>query len=58
MRTKPATIPECDEQLTRTHNSYLAAVDTDDLECAAALWMELHDLLDLRLHLKQRGPSE
>lgn len=51
LKTKPRTIPECDELLTITHNRYLAAVDCENISLAAELWIQLHELLDVRIAL-------
>lgn len=57
MRTKPRTTIECDALLTITHHRYLAAIDCEDITLAAELWIQLHELLDLRIGLPlQRKP--
>jgi hypothetical protein len=52
------TIAECDAQLVALHGEYLAAIDADQLSIAAMRWIELHDLLDLRLHLPQQRTTD
>lgn len=51
MTRPPATIHECDQLLTTTHNRYLAAIDCEHVDRAAELWVQLHELLDLRCSL-------
>lgn len=59
MRTAPRTIIECDALLTITHNRYLAAVECEKISLAAELWIQLHELLDVRIAMPQpRVPSE
>lgn len=52
----PLTIPECDKLLVRTHTKYLRAMGRNELADAAELWIQLHELLDLRIHLPQQRP--
>jgi hypothetical protein len=53
----PRTQEECDQLLTATHNRYLAAVECERISDAAELWIQLHELLDLRCHLPLQRPG-
>lgn len=58
MKTAPRTIVQCDALLTITHNRYLAAVECENISLAAELWIQLHELLDVRIALPHpRQPS-
>lgn len=58
MTRTPVTIGECDALLTRTHARYLRAMSRNEIGEAAELWIQLHELLDLRIHLPlQRTPE-
>ena len=73
MAAAPRTIEQCDCLLTITHNRYLALIDQADLvpdtpehvetrakilSEAAEHWIQLHELLDVRIHLpQQRKPT-
>lgn len=57
MAAAPRTIEQCDRLLTITHNRYLAAMECERIGDAAELWIKLHELLDLRIHLPQQRPA-